>query len=99
MTLQEVKTESVTKLINGTGDTLDIKEARVTITSDNKVSESNGQVYSKTNAYVGSFNYNRSGGVNVNISNADYTAMDAADEVLAYIRAVESQISIETLNV
>ena len=45
MTLQEVKTESVTKLINGTGDILDIKESRVTITSENKVSEANGQVY------------------------------------------------------
>ena len=38
MTLQEVKTESVTKIINGTGETLDIKESRVTITSENKVS-------------------------------------------------------------
>lgn len=99
MTLQEVKTESVTKLINGTGDTLDIKEARVTITSDNKVSESNGQVYSKESAYVGSFNYTRTGGINVNISGTDYTTLDVTAEVLTYIHTVESQINIETLYV
>ena len=94
MTLQEISTESITKLINGTGDTLDIKESRVTITKDNKVSESNGQVYDKENAYVGSFNYTRYGGLNVNVSGQGYSSLQVSMEVLSYVNAVEQQSNL-----
>lgn len=94
MTLQEVKTESVTKLINGTGDILDIKESRVTITSENKVSEANGQVYNKQAGYIGSYNYTRFGGLSVNVNDSTFTALQVSGEVLKYIDAVESQASV-----
>lgn len=94
MTLQEVRTESVTKLINGTGDTLDIKECRVTITSENKVSEANGQVYNKQSSYIGSFNYSRFGGLNVNVNDNTFNVLQVSGEVLAYINAVENQVEL-----
>ncbi len=94
MTLQEVKTESVTKLINGTGDILDIKESRVTITSENKVSEANGQVYNKQAGYIGSFNYGRRTGINVDVSAGDFNALQIGGEVLKYIDAIENQVSV-----
>lgn len=94
MTLQEVKTESVTKLINGTGDILDIKESRVTITSENKVSETNGQVYSKQAGYIGSYNYTRFGGLSVNVNDSTFTVLQVSGEVLKYIDAIENQVSV-----
>jgi hypothetical protein len=96
MTLQEVKTESVTKIINGTGETLDIKESRVTITSENKVLEANGQVYSKQAVYIGSYNYTRFGGlsVNVNVNDGTLTVLQVSGEVLKYIDTVENQVSV-----
>lgn len=94
MTLQEVKTESVTKLINGTGDILDIKESRVTITSENKASEANGQVYNKQAGYIGSYNYTRFGGLSVNVNDSTFTVLQVSGEVLKYIDAVESQASV-----
>lgn len=94
MTLQEVKTESVTKLINGTGDILDIKESRVTITSENKVSEANGQVYNKQAGYIGSYNYTRFGGLSVNVNDGTFTALQVSGEVLKYIDAIENQVSV-----
>lgn len=94
MTLQEVKTESVTKLINGTGDILDIKESRVTITSENKVSEANGQVYNKQAVYIGSYNYTRFGGLSVNVNDSTFTALQVSGEVLKYIDAIENQVSV-----
>lgn len=94
MTLQEVKTESVTKLINGIGDILDIKESRVTITSENKVSEANGQVYNKQAGYIGSFNYGRRTGINVDVSAGDFNALQIGGEVLKYIDAIENQVSV-----
>lgn len=94
MTLQEVKTESVTKLINGIGETLDIKESRVTITSENKVSEANGQVYNKQAGYIGSFNYGRRTGINVDVSTEDFNALQIGGEVLKYIDAIENQVSV-----
>lgn len=92
MTLQEVKTESVTKLINGTGDILDIKESRVTITSENKVSEANGQVYNKQAGYIGSYNYARFGGLSVNVNDSTLTVLQVSGEVLKYIDAIENQV-------
>jgi hypothetical protein len=94
MTLQEVKTESVTKLINGTGDILDIKESRVTITSENKVSEANGQVYNKQAGYIGSYNYTRFGGLSVNVNGSTLTVLQVSGEVLKYIDAIENQVSV-----
>lgn len=94
MTLQEVKTESVTKLINSTGDILDIKESRVTITSENKVSEANGQVYSKQAVYIGSYNYTRFGGLSVNVNDSTFTVLQVSGEVLKYIDAIENQVSV-----
>lgn len=94
MTLQEVKTESVTKLINGTGDILDIKESRVTITSENKVSEANGQVYSKQAVYIGSYNYTRFGGLSVNVNDSTFTVLQVSGEVLKYIDTIENQVSV-----
>ena len=94
MTLQEVKTESVTKIINGTGETLDIKESRVTITSENKVSEANGQVYNKQAVYIGSYNYTRFGGLSVNVNDSAFTVLQVSGEVLKYIGAVENQVSV-----
>lgn len=94
MTLQEVKTESVTKLINGTGDILDIKESHVTITSENKVSEANGQVYNKQAGYIGSYNYTRFGGLSVNVNDSTFTALQVSGEVLKYIDAIENQVSV-----
>lgn len=94
MTLQEVKTESVTKLINCTGDTLDIKECRVTITSESKVSEANGQVYNKQASYIGSFNYSRFGELNVNVSDNTQSVLQVSGEVLTFINAVESQVEL-----
>lgn len=94
MTLQEVKTESVTKLINGTGDILDIKESRVTITSENKVSEANGQVYNKQAVYIGSYNYTRFGGLSVNVNDSTFTALQVSCGVLKYIDAIENQVSV-----
>lgn len=94
MTLQEVKTESVTKIINSTGETLDIKESRVTITSENKVSEANGQVYSKQAVYIGSYNYTRFGGLNVNVNDSTFTVLQVSGEVLKYIDAIENQVSV-----
>ena len=94
MTLQEVKTESVTKLINGTGDILDIKESRVTITSENKVSEANGQVYNKQAVYIGSYNYTRFGGLSVNVNDSTFTVLQVSGEVLKYIGAIENQVSV-----
>ena len=94
MTLQEVKTESVTKLINGTGDILDIKESRVTITSENKVSEANGQVYNKQAGYIGSYNYTRFGGLSVNVNDSTFTALQVSGGVLKYIDAIENQVSV-----
>lgn len=94
MTLQEVKTESVTKIINGTGETLDIKESRVTITSENKVSEANGQVYSKQAVYIGSYNYTRFGGLSVNVNGSTFTVIQVSGEVLKYIDAIENQVSV-----
>lgn len=94
MTLQEVKTESVTKIINGTGDILDIKESRVTITSENKVSEANGQVYSKQAVYIGSYNYTRFGGLSVNVNDSTFTVLQVSGEVLKYIGAIENQVSV-----
>lgn len=94
MTLQEVKTESVTKLINGTGDILDIKESRVTITSENKVSEANGQVYNKQAVYIGSYNYTRFGGLSINVNDSTFTALQVSGEVLKYIDAIENQVSV-----
>lgn len=94
MTLQEVKTESVTKLINGTGDILDIKESRVTITSENKVSDANGQVYNKQGGYIGSYNYSRYGGLSVNVNDSTFTALQVSGEVLKYIDAIENQVSV-----
>lgn len=94
MTLQEVKTESVTKLINGTGDILDIKESRVTITSENKVSEANGQVYNKQAVYIGSYNYTRFGGLSINVNDSTFTALQVSGEVLKYIGAIENQVSV-----
>ena len=94
MTLQEVKTESVTKLINGTGDILDIKESCVTITSENKVSEANGQVYNKQAGYIGSYNYTRFGGLSVNVNDSTFTALQVSGEVLKYIDAIENQVSV-----
>lgn len=94
MTLQEVKTESVTKLINGTGDILDIKESRVTITSENKVSEANGQVYNKQAVYIGSYNYTRFGGLSVNVNDSTFTVLQVSGDVLKYIDAIENQVSV-----
>lgn len=94
MTLQEVKTESVTKIINGTGETLDIKESSVTITSENKVSEANGQVYSKQAGYIGSYNYTRFGGLSINVNDSTFTALQVSGEVLKYIEAIENQVSV-----
>lgn len=94
MTLQEIKTESVTKQINGIGETLDIKESRVTITSENKVSEANGQVYNKQAGYIGSFNYGRRTGINVDVSAGDFNALQIGGEVLKYIDAIENQVSV-----
>ena len=94
MTLQEVKTESVTKIINGTGETLDIKESRVTITSENKVSEANGQVYSKQAVYIGSYNYTRFGGLSVNVNDRTFTVLQVSGEVLKYIDTIENQVSV-----
>lgn len=94
MTLQEIKTESVTKLINGVGASVDIKESRVTVTSEGKVSEANGQVYDKQLGYAGSFNYSRFGGLNVNASNQQVSVMDISDDVIAYIKAVESEVEV-----
>ena len=94
MTLQEVKTESVTKLINSTGETLDIKESRVTITSENKVSEANGQVYNKQAVYIGSYNYTRFGGLSVNVNDSTFTVLQVSGEVLKYIGAIENQVSV-----
>lgn len=94
MTLQEVKTESVTKIINSTGETLDIKESRVTITSENKVSEANGQVYNKQAGYIGSYNYTRFGGLSVNVNDSTFTALQVSGEVLKYIDAIENQVSV-----
>lgn len=93
MTLQEVKTESVTKIINGTGETLDIKESRVTITSENKVSEANGQVYNKQAGYIGSYNYTRFGGLSVNVNDSTFTALQVSGEVFQYLTAIENQVS------
>ena len=94
MTLQEVKTESVTKIINGTGETLDIKESRVTITSENKVSEANGQVYSKQAVYIGSYNYTSFGGLSGNVNDSTFTVLQVSGEVLKYIDAIENQVSV-----
>lgn len=94
MTLQEVKTESVTKIINGTGETLDIKESRVTITSENKVSEANGQVYNKQAVYIGSYNYTRFGGLSVNVNGSAFTVLQVSGEVLKYIDTIENQVSV-----
>ena len=94
MTLQEVKTESVTKIINGTGETLDIKESRVTITSENKVSEANGQVYNKQAVYIGSYNYTRFGGLSVNVNDSTFTVLQVSSDVLKYIGAIENQVSV-----
>ena len=94
MTLQEVKTESVTKLINGTGDILDIKESRVTITSENKVSEANGQVYNKQAVYIGSYNYTRFGVLSVNVNDSTFTVLQVSGEVLKYIDTIENQVSV-----
>lgn len=94
MTLQEVKTESVTKLINGIGEILDIKESRVTITSENKVSEANGLVYNKQAGYIGSFNYGRRTGINVDVSAGDFNALQIGGQVLKYIDAIENQVSV-----
>lgn len=94
MTLQEVKTESVTKIINGTGDILDIKESRVTITSENNVSEANGQVYNKQAVYIGSYNYTRFGGLSVNVNDSTFTVLQVSSEVLKYIDAIENQVSV-----
>ena len=94
MTLQEVKTESVTKIINGTGETLDIKESRVTITSENKVSEANGQVYNKQAVYIGSYNYARFGGLSVNVNDSTFTVLHVSGEVLKYIDAIENQVPV-----
>lgn len=94
MTLREVKTESVTKIINGTGETLDIKESRVTITSENKVSEANGQVYNKQAGYIGSYNYTRFGGLNINVNDSTFTALQVSGEVLKYIDTIENQVSV-----
>lgn len=94
MTIKEVRTESVTKLIDGTGDIIDIKESRVTITSENKVSEANGQVYSKQAGYIGSFNYGRRTGINVDVSAGDFNALQIGGEVLKYIDAIENQVSV-----
>lgn len=94
MTLQEVKTESVTKIINGTGETLDIKESRVTITSESKVSEANGQVYSKQAVYIGSYNYTRFGGLSVNVNDSTFTVLQVSGEVLKYINTIENQVSV-----
>ena len=94
MTLQEVKTESVTKIINSTGETLDIKESRVTITSENKVSEANGQIYNKQAVYIGSYNYTRFGGLSVNINDSTLTVLQVSGEVLKYIDAIENQVSV-----
>lgn len=94
MTLQEVKTESVTKIINGTGETLDIKESHVTITSENKVSETNGQIYNKQAGYIGSYNYTRFGGLSVNVNDSTFTVLQVSGEVLKYIGAIENQVSV-----
>ena len=94
MTLQEVKTESVTKIINGTGETLDIKESRVTITSENKVSEANGQVYNKQAVYIGSYNYTRFGGLSVNVNDSTFTVLQVSSDVLKYIGTIENQVSV-----
>lgn len=94
MVLREVKTESVTKLIDGTGEILDIKESRVTITSENKVSEANGQVYDEQASYIGSYNYTRFGGLSVNVNDGAFTVLQVTGEILKYIDAVESQASV-----
>lgn len=94
MTLQEVKTESVTKIINSIGETLDIKESRVTITSENKVSEANGQVYNKQAVYIGSYNYTRFGGLSVNVNDSAFTVLQVSGEVLKYIDTIENQVSV-----
>lgn len=94
MTIKEVRTESVTKIVNGTGETLDIKESRVTITSENKVSEANGQVYNKQAGYIGSYNYTRFGGLSVNVNDSTFTALQVSGEVLKYIDAIENQVSV-----
>lgn len=94
MTLQEVKTESVTKQINGIGETLDIRENHVTITSENKVSEANGQVYNKQAVYIGSYNYTMFGGLSVNVNDSTFTVLQVSGEVLKYIGAIENQVSV-----
>lgn len=94
MTIKEVKTESVTKLIDGIGDIIDIKESRVTITSENKVSEANGQVYNKQAGYIGSYNYTRFGGLSVNVNDSTFTVLQVSGEVLKYIDAIENQVSV-----
>lgn len=94
MTIKEVRTESVTKLIDGTGDIIDIKESRVTITSENKVSEANGQVYNKQAGYIGSYNYTRFGGLSVNVNDSTFTVLQVSGEVLKYIDAIENQVSV-----
>lgn len=94
MTLTEIKTESVTKLVDGSGDAVDIKESRVTITDENKVSEASGQLYSKAQAYIGSYSYSRFGGINVNSSDTNYDTLQLTTEVLAYLTTVESQSAL-----
>lgn len=91
MTLQEIKTESVTKRIDGIGESLDIKESRVTITSESKVSNANGQVYNKQSRYIGSYDYTRYGGLNVNVNDQTFSVLQVSAEVLSYINAIEEQ--------
>ena len=80
--------------IPGIGETLDIKESRVTITSENKVSEANGQVYNKQAGYIGSYNYTRFGGLSINVNDSTFTVLQVTGEVLKYIDAVENQVSV-----
>lgn len=98
MTIQEIKTESVTKLVKGTGETLDIKDARTVVTSESEVTEANGQVYDKGGSYIGSFNYSRYGGMNISSGNTKYTTSQVGDEVLAFINAVETGVDVSSLS-
>lgn len=94
MTLQEVKTVSVSKQINGIGDTLDIKESKVTIMEDQKVDTADGLVYDKQGGYVGSFNYNRTSSISVNLNDGSFTVLQVNGEILKYIDAIENQVSV-----
>lgn len=94
MTIREIETKSVTKVIEGTGTAFDIKESTVTVTKDKKVDTGNGQIHDKENSYVGSYNYTRYGGLNVNVSSVQHSTLDVTLEVLEYIRKVESETQV-----